>query len=100
MGIENFIKDALNKPNDYVAYPKHGKEERPRPRTPASVNRDLACLSKVLSMTQTKLGKVMRFERKKRDRSTKQIAPSSRHLEVEQFSDQQHEDVSVRQLAS
>src|SRR6266446_6011488 len=50
--------------------------------------------------TNTKLGKVVRFPRKKRDRSTKQIAPYSRHREVEQLSAQRHEDVSVRQLAS
>ncbi|MGI9067612.1 MAG: tyrosine-type recombinase/integrase [Pyrinomonadaceae bacterium] len=35
----------------------------------------------VNTLTQTKLGKVVRFPRKKRDRSTKQIAPSSRHRE-------------------
>jgi integrase len=54
----------------------------------------------VNTLTNTKLGKVVRFPRKKRDRSTKQIAPSSRHLAVEQLSAQQHEDVSIRTLAS
>jgi integrase len=54
----------------------------------------------VNTLTNAKLGKVVRFPRKKRDRSTKQIAPSSRHPAVEQLSAQQHEDVSVRQLAS
>ncbi|MBA2705430.1 MAG: tyrosine-type recombinase/integrase [Blastocatellia bacterium] len=54
----------------------------------------------VNTLGQTKLGKVVRFPRKKRDRSTRQIAPSSRHREVDQLSAQHHEDVSVRQLAS
>ena len=54
----------------------------------------------VNTLTNTELGKVVRFPRKKRERSTKQIAPSSRHLAVEQLAAQQHEDVSVRQLAS
>src|SRR5437879_1273039 len=54
----------------------------------------------VNTLTNTKLGKVVRFPRKKRDRSTKQIAPSSRHREVEQLLAQQHSDVSIRQLAS
>src|SRR6266550_2296193 len=44
MMIENFKRERLATPT------KHDKEDRPRPRTPASVNRDLACLSKVLSM--------------------------------------------------
>lgn len=44
MMIEKFKRERLATPT------KHDKEERPRPRTPASVNRDLACLSKILSM--------------------------------------------------
>lgn len=63
-------------------------------QTPANLNHA------VNSLTGTRLGKVVRFPRKKRDRSTKQIAPSSRHREVEQLSAQQHNDVSVRTLAS
>jgi integrase len=54
----------------------------------------------VNTLTNTKLGKVVRFPRKKRERSTKQIAPSSRHLTVEQLPAQQSDAVSVRQLAS
>jgi hypothetical protein len=54
----------------------------------------------VNTLGQTKLGKVVRFQKKKPVRSTKQIAPSSRHREVEQLLAQQHEDVSVRTLAS
>ena len=54
----------------------------------------------VNTLTNTKLGRVVRFPRKKRERSTKQIAPSSRHRGVEQLLAQQHEDVSVRELAS
>src|SRR3989475_1847596 len=54
----------------------------------------------VNTLTKAKLGKVVRFPRKKRERSTKQIAPSSRHLAVEQLSSQQPDAVSVRQLAS
>jgi integrase len=53
----------------------------------------------VTTLTNTKLGKVVRFPRKKRDRSTKQIAPSSRHLAVEQLSSQQPDAVSVSILA-
>jgi integrase len=44
MMIEKFKRERLATPT------KHDTEERPRPRTPASVNRDLACLSKILSM--------------------------------------------------
>jgi integrase len=44
MMIETFKREWLSTPT------KHDKEDRPRPRTPASVNRDLACLSKILSM--------------------------------------------------
>src|SRR2546425_12405863 len=44
MMIETFKRARLVTPT------KHHKPERPRPRTPASVNRDLACLSKILSM--------------------------------------------------
>jgi len=44
MMIEKFKRERLATPT------KHDKEHRPRPRTPASVNRDLACLSKILSM--------------------------------------------------
>jgi integrase len=44
MMIEKFKHERLATPT------KHDKEDRPRPRTPASVNRDLACLSKILSM--------------------------------------------------
>ncbi len=44
MMIETFKRGRLATPT------KHDKEDRPRPRTPASVNRDLACLSKILSM--------------------------------------------------
>ena len=44
MMIERFKRERLAKPT------KHHTEERPRPRSPASVNRDLACLSKILSM--------------------------------------------------
>jgi site-specific recombinase XerC len=54
----------------------------------------------VNTLTNTKLGKVVRFSRKKHERSTKRIAPSSRHLAVDRASAQQHEDVSLRQLAS
>ncbi len=54
----------------------------------------------VNTLTNAKLGKVVRFPRKKRVSSTKQIAPSSRHLAVEQLSPQQPDAVSVRQLAS
>src|SRR5882762_9692655 len=39
----------------------------------------------VNTLTNTNLGKVVRFPRKKRDRSTRQIAPSSRHREIEQL---------------
>src|SRR5258706_290620 len=44
MMIEKFKGERLATPT------KHDKEDRPRPRTPASVNRDLGCLSKILSM--------------------------------------------------
>ena len=44
MMIEKFKRERLATPT------KHDTEERPKPRTPASVNRDLACLSKILSM--------------------------------------------------
>lgn len=44
MMIEKFKRERLATPT------KHDKEDRPRPTTPASVNRDLACLSKILSM--------------------------------------------------
>ena len=44
MMIERFKRERLATPT------KHDTEDRPRPRTPASVNRDLACLSKILSM--------------------------------------------------
>jgi integrase len=44
MMIEKFKRERLATPT------KHDTEDRPRPRTPASVNRDLACLSKILSM--------------------------------------------------
>ena len=44
MMIETFKRERLATPT------KHHQEDRPRPRTPASVNRDLACLSKILSM--------------------------------------------------
>ena len=72
----------------------------------------------VNTLTQTKLSKVVRFKRGSERRMsnpsatadgtdlmtrrsrTSQIAPSSRHLAVEQLSFQQQEDVSVRQLAS
>jgi hypothetical protein len=54
----------------------------------------------VNTLTNAKLGKVVRFPRKKRVRSTKQIAPSSRHLAVEQLPAQQSDAVNVRQLAS
>ena len=54
----------------------------------------------VNTLTNAKLGKVVRFPRKKRERSAKQIAPSSRHLAVEQISSQQPDAVSVSILAS
>lgn len=54
----------------------------------------------VNSLTNAKLSKVVRFPKKRRDRSTKQIAPSSRHRGVEQLSAQQHDALSVRTLAS
>ena len=44
MMIEKFKRERLATPT------KHNTEDRPKPRTPASVNRDLACLSKILSM--------------------------------------------------
>src|SRR5260370_31634047 len=44
MMIEKFKRERLATPT------KHDTEESPKPRTPASVNRDLACLSKILSM--------------------------------------------------
>jgi integrase len=44
MMIEKFKRERLATPT------KHDTEDRPKPRTPASVNRDLACLSKILSM--------------------------------------------------
>src|ERR1700704_176171 len=44
MMIETFKRERLATPT------KHDKEDRPRPRAPASVNRNLACLSKILSM--------------------------------------------------
>ncbi len=44
MMIERFKRERLATPT------KHDTPERPKPRTPASVNRDLACLSKILSM--------------------------------------------------
>ena len=61
-------------------------------QTPANL-----CLA-VKTLGQTKLGKVVRFPRKKRERSTKQIAPSSRHREVGELSGQQCEELNVRQL--
>jgi len=54
----------------------------------------------VNTLGQTKLGKVVRFQKKKGDRSTNQIAPSSRHCEIDPLSDQHHESVNVRTLAS
>ena len=42
--IEQFKWERLATPT------KHDKVDRPKPRAPASVNRDLACLSKILSM--------------------------------------------------
>ena len=54
----------------------------------------------VNTLKPTKLGKVVRFQKKKGDRSTSQIAPSSRHREVELLSAQDHEDVKARTLAS
>jgi len=44
MMIERFKRERLATPT------MHDKPERPKPRSPASVNRDLACLSKILSM--------------------------------------------------
>ena len=44
MLIEKFKRERLATPT------KHDREDHPRPRTSASVNRDLACLSKILSM--------------------------------------------------
>jgi integrase-like protein len=44
MMIEKFKRERLATPT------MHDKPERPKPRSPASVNRDLACLSKILSM--------------------------------------------------
>jgi hypothetical protein len=44
MMIETFKRERLATPT------KHDNEDRPRPRTPASVNCDLACLSKILLM--------------------------------------------------
>ncbi len=44
MMIERFKRERLATPT------KHDTPERPKPRTPASANRDLACLSKILSM--------------------------------------------------
>ena len=76
-----------------------------------------ANLCKAVNMLgQTKLGKVVRFERKRsgsthnvRSRSAliaggdarapSKIAPSSRHREIDQVSDQHHESVNVRTLA-
>jgi hypothetical protein len=69
------------------------------------------------ALKQTKLGKVVRFERKRvanskrkarsrsaliagEDACAPRIAPSSRHREVDQLSDQQHESVNVRTLAT
>jgi len=54
----------------------------------------------VNTLGQTKLGKVVRFQKKKGDSSTNQIAPSSRHCEIDPLSDQHHESVNVRTLAS
>ena len=54
----------------------------------------------VNTLGQTKLGKVVRFQKKKGDRSTRQIAPSSRHLGFDEASVENHEPVSVRTLAS
>jgi integrase len=44
MMIEKFKRERLATPT------MHDKPERPKSRSPASVNRDLACLSKILSM--------------------------------------------------
>ena len=44
MMIERFKRERFATPT------MHDKPERPKPRSPASVNRDLACLSKILSM--------------------------------------------------
>jgi hypothetical protein len=54
----------------------------------------------VNTLGQTKPGKVVRFQKKEGDRSTNQIAPSSRHCEIDPLSDQHHESVNVRTLAS
>ncbi|HEX3231521.1 MAG TPA: hypothetical protein VHQ95_21255, partial [Pyrinomonadaceae bacterium] len=63
----------------------------------------------VNTLTQSKLGKVVRFRRMREvvsdtkaasSRRTPKIAPSSRHLAVEHLSAQQSDAVNVRQLAS
>ena len=54
----------------------------------------------VNTLTNTKLGKVVRFPRKKRVSSTKQIAPSSRHRGFDEASVENHDTVTVRTLAS
>lgn len=48
----------------------------------------------------TRRSRVPKITKRRQVAARQKIAPSSRHREVEELSAQQHEDVSVRQLAS
>jgi len=64
------------------------------------VFKELTALKQEVGPKEFVFSKVARFQKMKGDRGTWQIAPSSRHCEIDPLSNQQHEDLNVRPLAS